>query len=442
MLTKTLAQPVNLSKFETNLFSRIEVTGLQVITADNPSSTVIEIPTLRIRYDLLNFLRSDFKLDSVLISSLIVNLGRDSLGRFNLELLNPIENKTESPKSSNNPLQFSINYIDLKSGFGSFNDQEFRVGGALRGLSSLIRVQGLSKIDFQAKAEAIDVSKNGKSFSVGELFVSGDWTSPDLTIDSLTLASSDLTLASHGKMSFEPPIPIITAECQLEVFPLNIIDSLTSIGIPSLPRIDGMIAANLTISGTLDEPIVGLNAESDLLQWDSVVTGELLITSTAQKSSGVWAWETTADCKRFSIPDNEIDSVYFFSSISLSDSTVSIKNFSFSIPDLTVQGDGEIHMFDNDTTINGIVKVAGSATETADIIAFFISPIVGDFAGDIDLVGEINGSIDNLEYRLSGSIPALQYQNLSVTNLLLRTQYGQGRLALNDFDGNLAKGRF
>lgn len=276
---------------------------------------------------------------------------------------------------------------------------------------------------------------------LGEFFVSGDWNSPDLTLDSLSLKSSDIRVSSHAQMSFIEPSPIVLAKCELEVPLLSFVDALEALGIYSLPRIDVMLGIDLSITGALAEPAIDVNVEADGLNWDQISTGELSVHAVGKKSSSFWTLETNAECKLFATPDKVIKAVNLSTLVTISDSLTSVKDFALSLPDLTVHGKLEFRSAGDDTRIDGSLKVKGSISDAADIVAYFTSPAVGGIDGTVDISGDINGSIHNPDFRIVGTIPILQHRNLSITNINLDSKYDQGKITLTRFDGDLSKGR-
>ena len=440
LLTKILLQPVNIDKLETNIFSRVEVTGLTVVSTADPPAIVIGLPSLRLRYGLLRMVVSGISLDSVLITSLNVDLRRDSLGRFNLNLLNAVGD-ADTKKKSGKPLRFAVKYIDIPTSQLAYNDQRIQIGGALKGLASIVQLHDLSRIEFALNAESIDFSHADKYAFTGDLFLSGGWRSPNLVIDSLSLLSDDLKVTSSGRIAFTGSSPGVEAKLELEGYLPTLFDSLEAVGIPSNLSGAGLILADVTMTGTFSEPAFEARATADDLIWEQVVARELSVSAKALRLAEVWAIATTVECTLTVDTDSLSKPVRLFTIVTFADSAITIKDFALSLPDIVLAGSVEFWESGDQTLVDGSVTVKGSLTEAADIAGAFTLPSIAEIEGTADLALVISGSLSDPYLSVAGSLPLLQRGELVISNLKLKGEYAKGSIRIDQIDGDVAKGR-
>lgn len=441
MLSKVMNQTVTLEYLETNLFSRIAVTGLRVVSPDSSARSVIDIPSLRIRYSLYKVLFSDIEVDSVLILSLRIDLGRDSIGGFNFKLLNPSATP-DTVDTLQAPVPFSINYISIDMGSVAFNDHEIMLGGALHGLTTEIHLYSLSRIEFSATSDSFEVASNDSSLSLGAFQLSGDWTSPNLTIDSLNLFSPDLNFTSQGSISFVEPSPLVEATIAIDASLPGLIEALRVLALDSLTSAEGQLEASLAMSGSFAEPVIAMQATIDDLEWGDVFAKEFVFHSEMNPVATAWHLKTTASWNMMVIPDSVYAPVDFSAEVTLADSILIVDQLSLALNGLRIEGNSEDYNINDPHGVNGSISIVGSITELADIVGNIISSSVGEVEGDVDIVLRMEGSILAPTLHISGKIPYLKHRELVLSNFVINSDYKRGVMDIDRFEGDLLSGHF
>ncbi|MFC2150452.1 translocation/assembly module TamB domain-containing protein [Calditrichota bacterium] len=179
-LSQILSADVQIGQLQTNLFSRFAVKDLSIVNLEGDSTTLVK-SDVRILYNLWQLLGSEPRVDSLIIVKLIVNLSRDSTGRFNFELLNK-PGETDSSLSTGKA-SFSIGNLTCTGSTLHYNDENVPIELTLSEVTAIAQFTSDRLFSFSLASSKSTCQTIGQVLELVDLKIVGSKDADGLKMD-------------------------------------------------------------------------------------------------------------------------------------------------------------------------------------------------------------------------------------------------------------------
>ncbi len=264
-LQKHLEHSVTINKIEGNVFTGLDIRGVEIADADSENSPLITLDEIRIRYRLWSLAQGKFLITQLHFNQPQVNTRMGADGTINLAKLIPKDGAETSAKV---PVQLlisdiSIEDISIENGIINFEDESGSLKVAIGGIDSRGSVDGpLSNWKYRSHLEVRDgrFELNGVETQINEFKTDFELQKNRGALHSLrfVLGNSLLTVAGEvnnlGKQS-----PQVKTQIQM------ILDFRDVQKILSAPgEIEGVAEVDVEASGPISEMVgsIGINLPS------------------------------------------------------------------------------------------------------------------------------------------------------------------------------------
>ena len=255
-LTAQIGLPVSIGKFETNLWSRVQIDTLIV----NPSPDLEKPPFLYIGqihagYSIPQLLGETVTLKSLAIDSVSIGIDLDSLGRYGIPLLdNPATAGEDSAKESGG---FSIGTLSLSRLGLSYLDSQLPLSIELSGAIMSARGAGAGSFSGRLNVAGMLIGYDSLSVMVRNFEVDASLDKEILRIDHARADFEGIHLEARGDLGMVEPKNIamtVSIDGSLDTLASSLVSAFE---LPSIKA--GRMQAQCFIEGTLDNPNIKLN---------------------------------------------------------------------------------------------------------------------------------------------------------------------------------------
>ncbi|MFH5885161.1 translocation/assembly module TamB domain-containing protein [Halalkalibaculum sp. DA3122] len=246
-----------------DLWKQVTFEDIQLVT---PTDTVLSVDTLSVRYQVLSYFNSVFRIDQIGVHQPLVSVIEQQDGSFNLEHLLKDTTAAEDDTTSS-PFFFSVEHFSITGG---------ALEGRLRslGADSVVAVRDfLTEGGFGFLPEGYELQLRELSFRVDETRLSpvqirsaGRIEGPQITLESLVVGTGRSVLESSAEVNTADS----TTSLNFSAVPLSWRD--LSVYLESFP-LQQNLQLDLNLSGTFRAFEVGVTAETGGLQQLELTTG-------------------------------------------------------------------------------------------------------------------------------------------------------------------------
>ncbi|MFH1374770.1 MAG: translocation/assembly module TamB domain-containing protein [bacterium] len=273
-LTAEIGLPVSIGRFETNLWSRIQIETLTVSTAtDTQNQPILYVGQIRIGYSIFQLLGKIVTLETLSVDSVALEMALDSLGRFGVPLLdNPAEVTGDSSEKTG---IVCIETVSLNRMSLFYFDPQVPLSVELAG--AVLSAQGNRDGAFSGRLTAGNILAVYDSLALNfdTLEIGASLNSEMFRLEYAKADCEGLHMEAFGDLGTADSMNIA-----LTVSVDGSLDTLASafsatVELPSLRA--GHMSAQCQIEGTVDDPNIRLDAIlQDLILQDVAIQSAML----------------------------------------------------------------------------------------------------------------------------------------------------------------------
>jgi len=263
-LSDFLGQDVSIEDFETNLLTRIQVTGLE-ISGDSSRSEgrVLRLNDIKIHYSLSRILAKKLIIESVQADSIGIYLRRDSVSGFNLAILDSMQNKGKDSLESADESGFQLELGDVSVAYFQFyyDDRVIPAEGGINNLSFNLKRVSQDEYRFDFKIDSIISDFQGLAAGIRNIQMNGRYTESGLGIDTVLADAENLNLRGSARIGLDS-LKVIGGSLSVSGNTEKLLGNVRSAY--DLPEfsIKGDVDLGIEVSGSLDTP--GVTAHLDI----------------------------------------------------------------------------------------------------------------------------------------------------------------------------------
>ncbi|UCE66694.1 MAG: translocation/assembly module TamB domain-containing protein [Candidatus Zixiibacteriota bacterium] len=249
---------VTIGRFETNLFSRIQLDEITVISPiSSNSDSLLYINKIKVTYSIFDLLFGDTNLKSAVIDNVNLNISVDSLGNYGIPMLDTAE-KT-APDEEGTSVSISIDKMLLSQVNAIYSDKRIPVDINLYNLSSHINGRGKAEYDGMLCTDSVIARYEGEPFLMRKLQCDFIWDGEKLSVTS-TADIEDIKLNAGVSLRI-PELDGLFLNGTFEGNPTNVLKILKKrYELPPVEVDDIIISAEAR--GSIKEPEIALRITS------------------------------------------------------------------------------------------------------------------------------------------------------------------------------------
>ncbi len=255
-LASLLNQPVRIADFETNVLSRVRVSGVELLNTSN-KSRVIAINNILLNYSLVPLVSREIRLVSLHVDSVFVVIRRDTAGSSGVTMLDETQEAGKTyDDTSRSFFRVVIDTIQLSSLSVEYADESRQVFAEVKNMSfSLVRDDENSHI-FTATNRA-GIVRYGAGDPADFLINFAGHVSPKrVSVDSLKGEIGGMTLRGTAVVPEEETEPL-HADISVTGTPNTLLNAFGNRDV----SVEGGIHLHLTAKGTRKNPVTKVRAE-------------------------------------------------------------------------------------------------------------------------------------------------------------------------------------
>lgn len=381
-LTAEMGLPVSIGRFETNLWTRVEIDSLvagEHAVSTESAGTAIHIEFVRVSYSIPQLLGETVRLKALDVHGVDAGIVLDSLGRFGIPLIDtPIPDSADTGQTK---AAIQIDTISFSGTNLSYHDPRLPLSVEIAGaeISALGHDSGL--YSGRLTLEKILSSYDSLHLDIDEVEIAASLDGERVRIENARADINGLEVAGSGSLQTIGQREI-TFETSIDGHLDNIASSFSSAF--DLPHLEsGKLSAQLRVEGTLDQPAASLDAHVTSVVLDDI-----------------------------SLPKTILRAEYH-------DSTIEIDTFQASVFGGLILGAGSISLDSlNPTSVDIVLEDIG-VSPVWGLVYEKPSPYQGTLAGRIAAGAQgLDLSSLTAEVNISGS--GLRYSNKPVPDLSCR----------------------
>lgn len=275
-LEKALAQKVAIGNFKTNYVSFLELEQIAVFKEENGQKNyLLQLETGKIQFQLLPILHGKIVINKIDLDSLLISVKKDSLGNFNFPVADSSSTPDENPEKQ--PGTVEIGQVVIRNSALQFQDVQIPLNANLLQFGAKLQNTGEPTYRFSVASDSFSVRYQDWQLAGNPLKINGLWSPENLIIDSLLLQSRSVKLTGQADLVSE------NSTFQGHLFLETHLEHLPEINPELIPTdlqpLNGILNAEIEISGTLANPNLYLELKSPKIHFAGVDFQNLLIKS-------------------------------------------------------------------------------------------------------------------------------------------------------------------
>lgn len=262
---------VTIGKFETNLFSRIQLYETVVGSpVSSGSDSLIYIEKTKVTYSIFDLLSGDFNLESAIIENVNINISVDSLGNYGIPALDTARKVATDEREAS--ISVSIEQVVLDGVNAVYDDKRLPVNISLYNLSSRIMGNEYNEYTGNISADSILTLYENQPLSIRRLNCDFQWDKRNLSVAS---AAEIEKLDLNARASFRiPELDSLSLKASLEGDPSDIAEILKNkFGLPQVEM--NSIAINASAEGSFESPEIAVEILSPRSRIEDIELGSL-----------------------------------------------------------------------------------------------------------------------------------------------------------------------
>jgi len=273
-LSAQIGLPVSIDKFETNLWTRVEIDKLLVSPdSDSASTPVLYVGKVSAGYSLFQLLGDDITLKSLLIDSAAIGVTVDSLGRYGIPILDrPSEPPADTTGQGGS---ISIDSISLHRFGALYADRQMPLTVELAGTRLSAGCDREGVCSGRLTAVKLAAVYDSLALDIDDIDVSARFDGEMIRLERVHADCAGLQLEAQGTIGIAEPAGVeLTATVE---GPLDSLLSILAEGFDLPVTKAGHLSAQCRVEGSMSDPVVGLHADLDeLVARDIAVSSALL----------------------------------------------------------------------------------------------------------------------------------------------------------------------
>jgi autotransporter translocation and assembly factor TamB len=223
MVNKQLGLTVAIERFETNLFSQVQLNEITVISsAISGYDSLLYVDKVNVTYSIFALLFGDMRFESVIIDKMNLNISVDSLGNYGIPMLDTIDSAVS--KDEETSVSISVGSVALIDINVSYTDNRIPVDINLYNLSSQINGHNNNEYDGRLTADSIVTRYEGEQFCSKKMNCDFLWDGEKLSITSVSgIEGLELTIIASLQL---PDLNDISLNASLEGDPTGLLKIL------------------------------------------------------------------------------------------------------------------------------------------------------------------------------------------------------------------------
>lgn len=273
-LTKVIGQQVTISTFETNLFTRVRISGFTLVRKPGAGDLpFVSIGNAHIEYRLWRLLRRKPLIDLVTLDSLSVSVVRDSSG-FYL----PGAKGEKKQDSARKPLDFGIRFgrLDIQNSSCIYNDRTIPLFVSAGEIDVHIRENGGDVYGYRLHADSWEIEYRDQPVSVKNLAVTGTITQNSITVEPLELNLPGLHCEMKSTIKLDESHVYIDGNMSIQGNIVNVAELFREhIPLRFYPQ-KGTVITNVAFTGPVNDPLVTVSLGIEDLQLEDTSISEAI----------------------------------------------------------------------------------------------------------------------------------------------------------------------
>ncbi|MDD3731201.1 MAG: translocation/assembly module TamB domain-containing protein, partial [candidate division Zixibacteria bacterium] len=262
LLKDTLRQEVTIGHLETNLFSRLQLREIKIFDDPEASSGPrLHIHRLEIEYRLPPLWHKELRVTSVLIDSVEVALHRDSLGRFNIMLLDSILAASAAPADTGSKeAGFTINLesFTMQNLSGHYIDDLLKTAVNVNSISCRGKQEETNRYHYEIALDSMDIIYDSVPVMIAQLKAGGYLDENSFSLESFWTRLEGLILKADAAMATGEPYGL-RADIQLTGDPERLFRKINHFYTAPPLKAGSELTLNISLRGDLDTPELALN---------------------------------------------------------------------------------------------------------------------------------------------------------------------------------------
>jgi len=266
-LSEALGQNIIITSLETNLLTRLKISGLYILGNDkDPPTYVVNLADLNIHYSLTGLLNKKISVKSIEINKIDVNIERDSLGHYNLAVLNSTDS-TATAQTEESTYKLVLGSLAIDTMNTTYVDELIGLNTSAKNIGVNVVYSNVNGYAYHVDIDEIKSIYGNIPLLTEKFTLSGSISNEFLAIDNFSADFNGIDLTGSAQAVFGTDTTI-TAAIRLEGNPELFLDTVLSIY--SMPEIkfNKGISFWADISGNLNSPLLFANLSVPEVQSD------------------------------------------------------------------------------------------------------------------------------------------------------------------------------
>ncbi len=274
-LSETLDQNIIITSLETNLLTRLEIDGLYILENHKDSTVhVLYLDNLKIHYSLIELPKKKISIKSIGVSKLDVNFKRDSLGFYNLHILNSADTMA-AIQTEESKYKLALNTLAIDTLITSYVDELADLNAFVK--NCRVNIKHINEKDYIYNVNINEIKSVYVNIPmlIEDLALNGTISNEFFAIDNFKANFSGFNVIAAGRADLGIDTTIM-ATIKFEGNPELLLDTvLSTYSIPKI-KFSKDISFSADIRGNLDSPLLFARlsipeAQSELSEFDDLL---------------------------------------------------------------------------------------------------------------------------------------------------------------------------
>jgi len=270
-LRKELRLHVAIDDLETNLFSRLRIHEFVIGGApDTSAEPVLSIENIDIGFNLFQLVFGDLEMDKISVNNIDINLHRDTMGKFNIYLLDSIiEASGTKPASDSTEEQtgFFIRLLSVDNLFLAYMDDSLRLKTKIDDFDTRLENLAPDRCDYFFSIKNITTSYSEIPFEAKEISSEGNWTGDMVRCDNFNMQFDSLAIHADGEIPLDADTRY-DFKTTITGNPNTLINKINSVH--ELPAVyfDESLDIAINLTGIQPSPLIGITSSIPPFEFD------------------------------------------------------------------------------------------------------------------------------------------------------------------------------
>ncbi|GAB4374492.1 MAG: hypothetical protein Kow0042_19160 [Calditrichia bacterium] len=251
-----LGQKVTLTRLETNLLSRLQLSDLKIHPAREDWPPLFELREARLQYKIFHLLKKTVTIESLTLDGLNVHLIQDSSGLVNVP---DIFRETQpSPPPDSTPPDFQINFGSLYVGEANFfyNQKSIPLTASLVNLNLELNPIHPASYLFHATIDSGGAHYRNTFLPLKGFSLQGSLAQQGVKLDSISIQLPGVSLTGALSADFTVPETALKGEVHVTAETALLSTTMAEFLPPEIHPLSGRLSGHIQVDGSLENPRV------------------------------------------------------------------------------------------------------------------------------------------------------------------------------------------